>query len=297
MISLRETTRTVGGMASIRALAQDAGLAPSTSVRLLVASRVIFDKYLEEGGRQTFGQPLGPANPGQVFTQNFEGGTIHWNGNDPPIIEEQYDVTVSYQGLHCFHRTSGPGADEPYVIASVYQKTTPEKSATLQCGPYDDGINGGEGRSEPRAVAKDFPPQHLVIRTVLMEHDEGQPQEVRKAIAEAIGKTRDAALAAAGAAAGSPLPGGVMPDSWKLWLDQKFADVLDGIFGFSDDFLGDDTIELSYSQLRDLADHPALLRYQDGIGYSHETRLFQKDEGEYKVYYHVIVTKRVEAHQ
>jgi len=259
------------------------------------AEATFMSKYLELGGRMSIlGLPTGPATQtGDMHSKSFQGGTMRLQSGGSVEVFEEYHTKVFFQGIHAFGTQRGPGADEPYAIVTVFPKDKAETAVTKKFGPFDD-VDDGENAGMPTLVLDNVTPSQLVIHTILMENDEGDPEEVRKAVEKAMREAADQVLTAVGAVAGSPIPINI-PDTWKNFLFGKLAGAITDLLGLGDDKIGDpDVIELDGLTLRHAhaGDRPFPPLNENGIRHTHASHLLTDGDAAYKVYFQV-TTQRV----
>jgi hypothetical protein len=224
------------------------------------------------------------------FTQNFFGGRIDFlDFKTEP--NKEFKSFVNYVGFKCFGTTDGPGSDEPYMIISVYNPY--DKNQTLkttripQGEPYDE-VDEGTERADPVTIWSGVPGR-LQVFTILMEHDNGPPEEVEKAVHDKLKEHLDQAAAAGAAVSagfGLPIPEGVLRDVLGV-LSLGISSLAGNLFG--DSKIGTDSFPLTSEEMFRIASAPFPTKIiGNNNKWSHETLLISGSGASYKVYYHVL---------
>ena len=200
---------------------------------------------------QTFGDiapgRLRRASDAEVtiaFSQNILPVSFRDDVHPPeePNYPAQTVFTVSYTGLYCKDGTGDRGIfgsrDEPYVISSaVHVDENGENIVRSELHPVGDndkrygGMEDGKWRSGPIAACWVGTAKEVSIVTVVMEHDEGDPDAYREEVEAVI-----EVAAAIAAANGIPVP-----DAVKSLV----ASIIIWVIGSSDDEVGTETIVLN----------------------------------------------------
>jgi hypothetical protein len=269
-----------------------------------VATRAIERRYQELGGaagRLGLSVSNVRREPDGSWREDFRAGHLRSLGGNV-TGEVRGGVQVRYRGLHCFGTTFGPGDDEPYVVASVYQpepwKVGQREPVTSTKIPDNNGHatyeNVDEGDQKTEGVI-DFwmsAPQDIVIVTTLMEHDQGDSQKVKAAVRDALQKGADAGAAAAGAGAGGhvDLSSDTLQGMFVDWLAGAIARILP----VGDKHIDSQSIVLKYAEL----DHLKPMQRFGIIDYSYESPLLQDGHASYKAYYEIFnTTGMVQPHE
>jgi LGFP repeat len=139
--------------------------------------------------RSWLGYPIGNhfdfPEGGRV--QSYEHGEIYWWPDTGAI--DLNNVVVHYTGLICFGETDwdqGPGGeDEPYVTMGM---VSPNGAWTVQSRIYE--TDGGDTRPDLMELYRGKP-RGLTVSTVIMEHDESNPNKYKKEIQKAVDKASE----------------------------------------------------------------------------------------------------------
>lgn len=193
-----------------------------------------------------FGQRL------QVI-RSFEGGRITWTSHTGAVPTFSHKTQVLYKGLHCFGKSFGSGADEPYAVVSVFSPGSEETVRTETFVPHQNVETGSDIPEIKELWNK--PTTDIVIHTVIMEHDSGDPDRIKEAIQRALKQLADAAAAA------SEVP---TPDEWVNDITLGIADVITDILGLGDDVIGQDSFLIRNSELKQFTDpnHAPFTRFK-----------------------------------
>ena len=231
--------------------------------------------------QSNFGQRL------QVI-RSFEGGRITWTshtGADPSFT---HHTSIHYKGMHCFAKSFGPGADEPYAVVSVFDPGSRALVATQKFGPHTNVESGTDIPEIKEIWNSPTPSNRLVIHSVIMEHDSGDPERIRAAIQQALREVADVAAKALE----TPTP--------EKWIDDitfGVADVLTDILALGDDVIGHDEFEILASELKKFTD-PNHVPFTDfkRIRFNYPTDDAKRppisdDDASYKVYFEVRTLK------
>jgi Lamin Tail Domain/LGFP repeat len=225
-----------------------------TGVRLVKGA--IRAKWLspEAGGPGgQMGLPISDERPdssGLIF-QDFERGSIWFTQQTAEVI---IGLIIEFTGFHCFGEQQGLGSDEPYFHVSVVPRNPPVDAQTA----IDDGmwftvlptdgrvayanVDSRETQSDTNIVfiGRAAP---LVVKTSLMEHDEGDPNAFRDRIKNAV--------AAAGALTAAFVPA-ASAVATNPQVQALVTDVINGIADTDDDFIGQG--EFGFGTRREILD-------------------------------------------
>jgi hypothetical protein len=207
----------------------------------------------------------------------FEHGAIYWWPDVGAI--ELGDVVVHYTGLVCFEETSGAGSDEPYAVIGA---VAPPESRDFRTPVYED-VDDEEGVPDLLEVYRGKP-YGLLLKVLLMENDEGNPDEYSDAMKAAVGA--GFALVSAGlvavsaglAAAAAPLLAAALP---------VVSRELNKALGTEDDQIGQADLQVTPKQMVVLAARTPNSNLH-GVGYKLETPLLSAHGGSYKVYFGLV---------
>ncbi len=235
--------------------------------------------------RSYLGYPVGDevdfADGGRA--NEFEHGGIYWWPDTGAI--DLRDVVVHYTGLFCFGETDwdqGSDSDEPYVIISY---SSPKEAETVATQVYQD-VDGGEARPDLLEVYRGRP-YGLVLSSVLMEQDFGDPNKYREQVQQVVMGVHTAGTLALGlipivgpfvAAVAGPALGSLMP---------SIGGAISDLFDWGDDRLGSADIVVPAKQLVLLAAR-GQNSTSNGIGYKLETSLISGSGASYKAYFGVV---------
>lgn len=276
----------VHGRRSVRAASADLGSPERLSLRMLAATAAIDDRYAAEGGRLGFlGHPVTPfgLNDAGLPQRTFEGGDLQVTDTGEAVNTVRWQTTVRYKGIHCFGETAGLGSDEPYVVVMAYAASKREKAVVTRFGPYSD-VDDGTTRVDIQDVWTDQPPTDLVVCSMVVEHDDGDPDDVVNEVRDALARAADALDAA---------------DSAGKWLNdflgsEFFGDILGavgGVLGLGDDPIGAESFVVTYPDSVGLFDTPRPVQQVGNLRYTHETPLISDGDASYKAYFDVFTDK------
>ena len=220
-----------------------------------------------------------------------------------PNYPDQTNFTITYTGLYCRTGTGDRGifgpSDEPYVITvAVHVDENGHNVERVEKHPAGDpderygNVDSGNWRRGPYAACWSGTAKEVSIVTVVMEHDEGDPDAYKKEIQVIVSLAVAIALAN-----GVPIH-----DSLKILL----ASFLTWLIGSGDDEVGTEIVILdpSWLKLGAAADKPTYsasrqIRVPIGfMGFREETVIDETDipysftshhddEGEYVVCYRI----------
>lgn len=177
---------------------------------------------------------------------------------EEPDYPAATNFTVSYTGLYCKDGTGDRGIfgkrDEPYVItAAVHVDDNGQNIVRSELHPVGDadkrygGMEDGKWRTGPIAACWAGSAREVSIVTVVMEHDEGDPDAYREEV-EAVLEVASAIAAANGIS---------VPDAVKSLV----ADLIIWVIGSADDEVGTETVVLTprWLKLGAAADKPTFV--------------------------------------
>ncbi len=213
----------------------------------------------------------------------FQHGGIYWWPDTGPI--DLRDVVVHYTGLFCFGETDwdqGSDSDEPYVILSI---VTPEVNSTVRSKVYSD-VDGGEARPDLIELYRGKP-YGMVIGTVLMENDFGNPDHYKETVKTIVNTTHEAGLIALNFI---PIVGPVvstLADTFITPLMPDLADAINDALDTGDDEIASGNVVLTGRQMVLLAARTQNSNHH-GIGFKAETPLLSGDGASYKAYFGLV---------
>ncbi len=221
-----------------------------------------------------------PAEPGAGVTR-FEKGAIYWWPDAGAFIMRE--IVLRYVGFHCFGETDEPSAsDEPYFTFGVVPAITDLRSA-VPTRIYED-VNAGESRAEVLELYQGLP-FGVVLSTTLAEHDHGDPNKFRENVKGGVEKSSekiDEAISK-GSAAGAVI--GPIVGILLAIAAPTLTDLINGLLGTEDDFIGTVTMVITPKQLMQLTDSP--LRDFHGIMAHLESPLISGEGSSYKAYFDI----------
>lgn len=246
----------------------------------------ILERWQELGfERSWLGYPTSDEQPfpqdGRVST--FQNGSIYW-WPDTGVIELR-EVVVHYTGLICFGETDWDQVsndDEPYVLVGT---VSPKGGGAVRSTVYT-GVDAGESRPDLVEVYRGQP-YGLTMTTVLMEHDEDDPNRYL----EAIQGTARAAFEGIKLLIGLiPVAGPIIATVVSPFLGPLsglVAGAVNSLLNLEDDWIGQADIVLSPKDMVVLA---ARVNNQNekGVGFKLETPLFTGEGATYKVYFGIV---------
>ncbi len=243
-------------------------------------------KWLALGGEKSWlGSPISNetkfAEGGRV--SYFQRGAIYWWPDTGAI--DLNDVIVHYTGLVCFNETSwdqGSNSDEPYAVLGVI---SPAGTSVTRTRVYND-VDSGESRPDLLQIYRGKP-HGLTITTLLMEHDEADPDRYKSAMQSAValgfkGVTKLIEfIPVAGpiiSAVADPILAAVAPGVSKE---------LHKALNLGDDRIGAVTLALTAKQMIVLAARTTN-SVERGVGFKVATPLLSAHGANYKVYFGVV---------
>src|SRR6187551_339568 len=229
------------GRVSVRELLTHFSLTPARSVRALLGSDAIAQRYAQDGrAAGPMGIPMGNVRlTAEGAVQPFSGGLMGVrSGKVGPFVE--FHAEVRYLGFRCNdesgHDQSTP-SDEPYFVIGV---TSIKSNSTKLFGPFDD-VDDGESRfttaGEDILVTDARLP--FTLSVIGKENDHGSPDEaaakVTKACQDAIRVTQALAVTFGQAQVAAVT---VMLNSVFASIGGFIGDAATAVFGLGDDFIG-----------------------------------------------------------
>jgi len=247
MASLRRTVANIRtregfplpGVVSIRQLLTKSSLTPALSIRALIASDLIGERYQQDGrSAGPIGFPMGKVRLTSFGAlQPFSGGfMVVRDKKADPVVAHQ--AQVRFLGFRCNEESSNDGLsphDEPYFIIGVTGLST----TTRRFGPFE-GVDAGESRftADDGVIIRDVQPP-FTISVVAMENDDGSPDEAaakaQKTCLDALQVTQAVALTFGQV---QVVAATVMLDELFLKVGGVLSGVVSDIFGLGDDFVG-----------------------------------------------------------
>jgi len=236
------------------------------------------------GGPSPIGVSFIQGNFGRElrFMQTYHGGRITWNNHTGASAKTSHETQILYKGMHCFGTTNGPGSDEPYAVVSVFSPGSEDMVRTFTFGPHN-GVDAGEDIPEIKEIWRGSTVD-VVIKTVVMEHDHGDPDRIRDGIQQALKKAADAAAAAA------EVP---TPEEWIDDLTLGIADFLTSLLGLGDDVVGQDGFLIRKSEFKEFTEpkHAPFIKFKR-IEYNYPRDDANRppvsdEDASYKVYFEV----------
>jgi hypothetical protein len=218
------------------------------SLRDAIASHEIEQFHAANLGILTVGSPAGPLthDPDGSFVQPYTFGTIIKPLDGPPSISVRFLLDVRIAGVRCFGTDDPSGTDEPYIITTVFSTEPFAKDKavqTIRFGPEEIG-----SVSPPQVFAQDHqlaakddigflvPGDGAVrINVTLMDHESGDPEDIKNKVSSAAQSAMAAAIAAI------PLVG--LPAAVLAKASGILDTVGDAIGGLFADLFGDDLID------------------------------------------------------
>jgi hypothetical protein len=209
----------------------------------------------------------------------MDGSTDGW------VIRE---VRVQYLGFHSVRTQGGLGADEPYFVVSVDVKAGDPTTRTFRYEGIEENVDTGDSF----IVTDQATPDPLVITVVAFENDMGDPDETAKDVQAQLVKLSQEGAAAAGAIEGNPdgpaagaigATGGALGGAWGTVLALLVVEV----FGMGDDYIAQNATKLFVDG--GVPTTPPDLGSFLGDPYNAKVRVAQEGEGEYELYFHVLV--------
>jgi hypothetical protein len=229
------------GVVSVRQILSHFSLTPALSVRALLASDLIGERY-ELDGRSAgpVGIPMGNVRlTADGAVQPFSGGFIALrNKKVDPVVT--FQAAVRFLGFRCDEESDHDQltpSDEPYFIIGI---TGLKSNTTRLFGPFED-VDGGESRftsvDETFLVTDAQPP--FVISVVAKEHDEGEPEEaaakVKSVCEDAINITQGVAATLGQAQVVAVT---IMLDTLFNSIGGVVSGAAAAVLGLGDDFIG-----------------------------------------------------------
>lgn len=288
---------------SVRQMLSYLSLAPSSSVRGLIASDLIGQRY-ELDGRSAgpIGFPMGKVRLTDFgAVQPFSGGLMEVRHNKAePVIT--YRAEVRFLGFRCDEESDwdqSTSSDEPYFVISI---TGHNSTTTRLFGQYED-VDGGESRfttaDETMLVTDVQLP--FVISVVANEWDEGTPSEaaakVKSVCEDAINITQGVALALGQAQVAAAT---VILDTLFNSIGGVVSGAAGAVLGLGDDFVG--SANQSYGDWNDgLEEWTTRPRYIEDPSFSEspynlKIPVGDDEEGKYTLYFNVNIFRITTEH-
>ncbi len=215
----------------------------ASSGRQLVAAYKIRDKYKQLGeifsplglpiDEQLNAQPVPTLkSAGDGYNSTFRGGTIQLNNvDDVAVVDSQNKVKVWFVGLECQVRQEGE--DEIFgsvgVIIPFRKQSQPEHFP--QGTDYYTMGHDGERIQETQMLVYDDVPADVLLDCYLVEHDSGNIDDIKSAIADALQK----AAQLGGEALGIPSEAAAADTGAAKYVTLTLSDIIANALGASDD--------------------------------------------------------------
>jgi hypothetical protein len=278
MLSLRESAQ-AAGILSARKLALQFNISPPFSLHTLIAtqkaSHEIEQFHSNNLGILTVGAPTGQltrTGDGN-FLQAYTFGTIVKPSDAEPFIASRILVDLRIAGVRCFGTDDPSGTDEPYFVTTVVAVDPSIKDNAVQT------IKFGPGEIGPISPPVVFAQDHALtngafavpgegsfnIHVTLMDHESGDPEDVKNKASTAAQVGMAAGIAAI------PLlgpPAAVLAKSTGIleFVGDAVGDFVAEIFG--DDLIGQLTFVVDNGYLKKVlsdGETPTLTRRSDSI--------------------------------
>jgi hypothetical protein len=241
-------------------------------------------KYNELGGPDSWlGWPTSGEmsfdEGGRVLT--FEHGAIYWWPDTGPI--ELNQVVVRYSGLHCFGETDEDqlsSADEPYVIFGVVS-IAPGEHPPIRTQVYE-GVDERESLGDDIEIYRGLP-YGVMVSSILMEHDFGNPDEYRDAVKDSVAAASAAVVAVLAVV---PYAGPALSLVAAAALAKGGAAIVDAInnlLNTGDDAIGQVQLVITPKEMIKLT--RAQPQNFDGILWHLDSPLISGDGASYKTYF------------
>lgn len=235
------------GLVSVRQILSHFSLTPALSVRALLASDLIGERY-ELDGRSAgpVGIPMGNVRlTADGAAQPFSGGFIVLKNKKADPVKV-FQAEVRFLGFRCNEESGhdqGTPSDEPYFIIGI---TGIKTNTTRLFGPFED-VDGGESRfttSDNDVLVTDVQPP-FTLSVMAMENDQGNPEEasakVKKACEDAIRVTQALAVTFGQAQVAVVT---VMLNTVFGSIGGFLADAASAVLGLGDDVVGSNNIRI-----------------------------------------------------
>ena len=214
----------------------------------------------------------------------FDHGAIYWWPDTGAIDMNQ--VIVHYTGMYAFGETDSDGfltsSDEPYVNIGV---VTPSVTLPAVRSQIYNKVDAGDSRPDLIELYRGDP-EGIALAVLLMEHDDGDPDKYKDAVAASV-----ATASAAVSAALLTVPGGpfLAPAAAAVLLEigPDIVSAINDLLGTGDDVLGNTVVHLTAKDMVVLAARTTM-RDQWGIGYKVETVELTGQGADYKVYFNLV---------
>lgn len=227
--------------ASVHELLSEFSLDPAFSLRALLASDLIAQRY-ESSGRSA--GPVGfPMDKVRLTTegaaQAFSGGfMIVRDGKVDPVVT--YNAQVRFLGFRCNEESNNDQSspsDEPYFIVGI---TNQISNSTKLFGPFES-VDGGDSRfttGENDILISDVQ-LPFTISAIANEHDEGDPNEAAAKVEQTYRKAvRVLQAIATVTGQAQVLAASVIVNSIFGSIGDVLSEAGSAILGLGDDFVG-----------------------------------------------------------
>lgn len=286
------------GVVSVRQLLTHFSLIPALSVRALLASDLIAQRY-ELDGRSAgpVGIPMGNVRLTAFgAVQPFSGGfmVVRDKKADPVVV---FQAEVRFLGFRCNEESGhdqSTSSDEPYFVIGL---TGLKSNSTRLFGPFED-VDGGESRfttSDNDVLVTDVQ-LPFTLSAIAMENDAGKPEEasakVKKACEDAIRVTQNLALVFGQM---QVLAVTVMLNTVFTSIGGFLADAATAVLGLDDDFVGSNNRRIGgwndgaeeWRQIPRLIEEPTFSESP----YNVKLDVGDGGEGKYSLYFNVNIFK------
>jgi hypothetical protein len=222
------------------------------------------------------------AQDGRVST--FEHGAIYWWPDTGAI--ELGNIAIRYKGLYCFGETDEvSSADEPYVTFGVVGVPNAPGVAVTNAvtSQIYENVDAGDARPDTRDLYVGAP-CGVALALVLMENDEGNPDEYLDEVKKGVEIAGKAVSAGCGVLFG-PEAAPVCEGMWGR-MSGTIVSFVNGLLGTGDDEIGRWSWDISAKDMI-LRTRTARANFW-GIEYHWESILLSDGEASYKVYFDVV---------
>jgi hypothetical protein len=286
------------GVKSLRSLADNLHTSQRPASAILKVA-AIHHKFNEIGGATVLGPPVSEVKLGEGIAERsyFSGAKLRVTDSGVMTMEDLKLVKIDYQGFRCDRESSELSTqDEPYLIIGI----VPSGRVQL-VGPVSvDAENQyTDGHGTIVGINDSLPVVPIAIDVVIREHDFGNPEEARKAVADATTKVRDdiAALATAASQQGDGIQNQELANFVGLMaapnLMGTLTPIITAVFGLEDDAVGHYALALfDETHSGKNAVSPPVLGQVQGLNYNVVAPLIGEENqgaGVYTVYFFVTV--------
>ncbi len=215
----------------------------------------------------------------------FENGAIYFWPDTGAIDMNQ--VLVHYTGMYAFAETDADGlwtsSDEPYVVLGVVAPSVQNPPVRSQI--YED-VDAGDSRPDLVELYRGLP-EGMAISVLLMEHDEGNPEEYKSVVEAGVGAGSAAVVTGLAAVPGlgpflAPAAAAILEE-----VGSKIVSAINDLLGTGDDVLGNTVLHLTAKEMIVLATRTPN-KDQRGIGWKVATESITGQGAEYKVYFGLV---------